>query len=235
MYINLFLTHRIFFIVCWWEIDEWFYSKWNISWVMKSILVWNFSLGNIFVKLFIFVISNLSLISVPHSLHCVDMFSIELYWISNEERKLSQDSLGFSWLTEVSTLRCQCQFNLSSSFELYGIYVKYFEISRSIRNPSHSFRTWITLWNHFHMASYNESTVEPNSKLPNNVICFSIFSQWLHKLLWPRLGNSSKIINNFLLSHSNSRIKDDHCSILLISNNIDVERFIAHRCLSTGL
>lgn len=217
----LFWSHRVFFIWGWREKQNTFNGQWNISRVMKSIFVRNFSLCNTLIELLIFIIRNFSFIPIPNSLHWIDDFSIKFNRISDEQRKLFQNGFNFSWLREISAFRSQKKFDLRSSIETNIACIKHFEFSTSVWNPSNS-SLRVTFWDNFNTACNNECGVEPNSELTNDVLCFSVLSQVFYELLWTWFSNRSKIINDFLLCHSNTWVKDGHCSILFVCDNIDV-------------
>ena len=72
---------------------------------MKLILVRNLSVGQVLKEPFIFVLSDLPLISVPNCLKTIDRLSIKLDRVCDKERVFPKDLLNFNFSSEISAFR----------------------------------------------------------------------------------------------------------------------------------
>lgn len=95
---------------------------------MESVLVRDLSFGDVFIELFVLIVSDLSLVSVPDCLQSIDVLSIQLNWVGNKKREFPQDSFDFSGLREISGLGSKGQFDLSSSLEVDAFSIEDFKV-----------------------------------------------------------------------------------------------------------
>merc|ERR1719329_1297739 len=91
----------------------------------------------------------------------------------------------------------------------------------------------VVLADNSHLVGHKVSRVETDTELTNhrNV---TAGGHGLHESLGARLGNGSKIVDELILGHANTRILNGQCGIGLVRNDLDVEVWLRLDLLRLG-
>merc|ERR1719329_1955320 len=91
----------------------------------------------------------------------------------------------------------------------------------------------VVLADNSHLVGHKVSRVETDTELTNhrNV---PAGGHGLHESLGARLGNGSKIVDELILGHANTRILNGQCGIGLVRNDLDVEVWLRLDLLRLG-
>merc|ERR1719329_145077 len=91
----------------------------------------------------------------------------------------------------------------------------------------------VVLADNSHLVGHKVSRVETDTELTNhrNV---TAGGHGLHESLGARLGNGSKIVDELILCHANTRILNGQCGIGLVRNDLDVEVWLRLDLLRLG-
>jgi hypothetical protein len=118
-----------------------------------------------FKESFILIFSHISFISIPNCLQTIDLLSIQLNRVSNEQGMLLQNLFNFtlSWKFTAFWLQLEC--NLCTS--LNPNILNWWDLisTWTVWNPSNTHTLSVWLWKYLYLVSYYESWIETNSKL----------------------------------------------------------------------